>query len=332
MTAPRRHLRFACAALLSAAAVWVAQGAGDALADAPGATAPTEAERLYAAGLEHLQAGRNAEALDALDASAKALPSPNTDLLRGHALRALGRRIEAMAAYESVVLVAGAKVRGGDSRFEPTLADAGTWVAFLRAELAELAIEIRTGGAEITLTVDGEAVPVAHDKTSGIARARLWREPGEDEVVARSSHGIERKETISLEASTSRAVSLDVTQAPEEPKGHAPPPYAWPFFALAGAGFTAAAVAGGLARSSFDELDRCKPRCRREQADEAELRATVTNVSLGIGAGALATGGVLWLVAELTESEPAPATSAQPKWGIAPVPAGGAAGVLHGVF
>lgn len=279
----------------------------------PDAAVVERAAKLYSAGLRHLQEGRARDALGELDASAELFPSPNTELLRGHALRALGRRVAAMAAYERVVRDAGPSVRAGETRFEATLEDAGRWVALLKTELGELVIEVRAPNAKVVVTVDGEPIATSWDAHAGVARARLWREPGRLSVRARGDAGIRRASSRDVAPGSSQAVSLDVTppRPPARPvdPGHGPPLASWIAFGVGAAGFAGLAVAGTLASDKMEELDACRPRCARADVDDAETKATVANVGLVVGIAGVLTGGGLWVTSELSRPSPASASA-----------------------
>lgn len=293
----------ACALL--GAMLWTAPILGDEAAQERG-------EALYAEGLRHLQEGRPEQALAALDASAAVLPSPNTDLLRAHALRSLGRRVEAMLAYERVVRDAGARVRAGDARYEPTLADAGRWGAFLRTALGELTIEINVENQPFRARVDGNPVELASDARSGVARVRLWREPGRARIDVRPASGAEQTRVVDVAAGEAETVRFDLVvravdpSPPQTPPAVAndarggPPLASYVAWGVGAAGFVVLAVAGGLARASMAELDECRPSCTKAQANDAETKATVANVGLLIGIAGAATGGAIWLGAEMS--------------------------------
>jgi hypothetical protein len=262
------------------------------------------AAKYYAQGLEHLKAERFEQALVALEASAKLFPSPNTHLLRGHALRSLGRRVDAMAAYERVVREAGASVRSGDERFQATLADAGRWVAVLRTEIGELAIEVRAPSDKLVLTIDGEPVATSYDKNAHVARVRLWHEPGRVKIEARGNTKITRSREVSVVPGGSHPVSLDLmpprpTPLPLEPS-HEPPLASWVAFGIGTAGFVVFAIAGGLATDKMAELDQCRPHCSTEDSDEAKTLGSVANIGLVVGVAGAITGGGVWLTNELT--------------------------------
>lgn len=276
---------------------------------------PTERERgeaLYADGLRHLREGRPERALAALDASAELLPSPNTDLLRAHALRAIGRRVDALVGYERVVRDAGARVRAGDARFEPTLAEAGRWVAFLRTALAELSVEIDAGERSVELLVDGQSIETVRDARTGVARARIWREPGRVRVGVRAAGGGRQQRDLELAPGESEIARFELVAgpkppksapaaaAPEPPSGDGGPPIAsFVAWGVGGAGLVVLAVAGGLARARMAELDDCRPNCSESQVNDAETKATVANVGLVVGIAGAVTGGAIWLGAEL---------------------------------
>ncbi len=260
--------------------------------------AETEAETRYAEGLTLLQSGKAAEALEAFDASARAFPSPNTELVRGHALRALDRKVDAMNAYESVVRDAGARVRGGDARFEATLADAGTWIAFLRPELGELSVVVRDQDGRATIEIDGAAARTVHDPVSSTSRARLWHAPGSATVTVESTLGGRRERSVEIVAGDGAVVDFDLTLRPPD---YEPPAASWVAFGIGTAGFVTLAVAGGLAATGMSELEDCKPFCEPALASETETRATVANVGLAIGLAGALTGGTIWLVHAATQ-------------------------------
>jgi hypothetical protein len=269
----------------------------------PDAAVVERAAKLYASGLAHLQADRPQEALTDLDASVELFPSPNTDLLRGHALRELGRRVEAMAAYERVVRDAGPSVRAGETRFEATLEDAGRWVALLKTELGEVVIEVRARNSKVVVTVNGEPIATRYDRHAKVARGRLWHEPGSVEVRARGDTGIEHTRTARVAAGSTQALSFDVTP-PRPPErvpapSHAPPLTSAIAFGVGAAGFATLAVAGILAKRKMSDLDACRPRCARSDVDDAERKATIANVGLVVGIAGALTGGGLWLGSEL---------------------------------
>jgi hypothetical protein len=271
------------------------------------------AENHYAEGLRLLQAGDAERALVELETSAKLISSPNTDLLRGHALRELGRRVDAMIVYEAVVRDAGARVRAGETRYEATLADAGRWVASLRNQLAELVLELRVGKKSFSAKVDAKPIRLpAADPSTGIARVRLCREPGSARIRARLGSGSEHRSDVEISAGTSQTVSLDLMPAtaprarpaPSVSESHAPPLASYVAWGIGAAGLGVFAVAGSMARARMNELDECAPSCTNEQTDQAEQRATIANVGLAVGIVGAVAGGAIWLGSEATRPSP----------------------------
>ena len=261
--------------------------------------ATRQAEEQYGVGVAALQRGDAAAALAALDASLLAKPSPNAALVRGHALRALGRKIEAMGGYEGVVRDAGALVRAGDARFESTLADAGTWIAFLKQDLVDLSVEAHSKLGKVEIRFDGGVVATSFDAQSGTTRAHEWRVPGRVAVSVFEQGVEQRKRTLDLRAGAVESMRVDLAR-PEETWG--PPPAAWVAFAVGGAGFTTLAIAGGLARAGMSELDACTPWCTEDDVTTTRTQAIVANVGLGVGIAGLVAGAIVLIVDKATTS------------------------------
>jgi hypothetical protein len=275
-----------------------------------------EATRRYLEGSRLVREGQPERGLAELRASMELLPSANTELLVGHALRQLGRKVEAIQAYEHVVEVAGARVRAGEERFRPTLADAGRWVALSRAELAEVRVAVEHAPAGATVTIDGSAVAGAPD-AGGTLRARAWREPGPAVVEVTAPDGRSATRKADLEAGTTRDLAFDL--APAAPSS-GPPLASW---IAAGVGVTGLAVFvtfGIVAESAASELRECEDECRGEDkidaADRGQRAATIANVALAVGAAGVVAAGVIWLVDSRSRSDTSTAPSAS--LGIAP--------------
>jgi hypothetical protein len=324
MTTRARSLGGLVALALSAAAA-------PALAQPGDADGARRAADLYQQGVKLLQDRRAAEALQALDASLALQRSANTALVRAHALRLLGRKADAMAAYQQVVSDAGERVRAGDDRVKSTLADAGRWIAILRADLGELSVEIAGAPEGTTLSVDGKptAAPRGAD---GVARARVWHEPGRVTVTARSPAGEERSSAADVAAGGAAIARLSLgapapAPAPPPSSRALPPAATWITWGVGAAGLVTFGVLGAMARSKASELDACSPDCPaslRPDASAGKRDAILANVALGVGAAGLVAGAVVWIVA--ARSRPAlPAASV----GLTP---GGATLALSGRF
>jgi hypothetical protein len=265
-----------------------------------------EAITRYREGGRLLRIGRPAEALAELDRSAALHPSPNTDLLRAHALRALEREPEAMAVYERVVVEAGALVRAGEERFVPTVEDAGKWIALLKAQLASLDLVLEDAPQGAKLEVAG--VSVAASLVDGALRAVVWQRPGAVVVTVRGPAGeVLSSRDATLEAGKVTRLRFDAkerhmrSKPGEESRGFpAPPPAAWVAGGIGATGLVLFAVFGGLAESAASELRECEPACDpkdralRDVADDGKTYAVAANVSVAVGGAGLLTAVILW--------------------------------------
>jgi hypothetical protein len=275
--------------------------------DAAGQSSPAEDEAVarYAEGSRLLRIGKPAEALAELDRSAILHPSPNTDLLRAHALRALKREPDAMVVYERVVVDAGTLVRAGERRFVPTVEDAGKWIALLKAQLGSLdiAVERAPKGAEVEVG----AARVPGTSTDGALRVSSWQRPGTIVVRLLGPQGqVLTSREATLEAGKVTRLRLDAGEAGASEHGEgsrgfpAPPPAAWTLGGIGATGLVMFAVFGGLAESAASELRACEPVCDpndralREVADDGKTYAVVANVSAAVGGAGLVTAVILW--------------------------------------
>lgn len=277
------------------------------------------AER-YQEGVLLLQERKLSEALDALDASLRLQPSPNTSLVKAHALRLLERRVEALTLYDAVVREAGARVRAGEDDLRSTLADAGRWFTLLRAELGEVSVEVRGAADGTTIVIAGKPAPAKRD-ADGVTRAHFFREPGSVRVSARAPSGAERSAAADVAAGATATLRLDLTEPaatpPAAPPGatrRGPPPATWIAWGVGAVGVGAFAVFGALSRSVASDLDACSPRCPQSLSGEAERGRrdqTIADVSLAMGGVGIATGIVLWALTSPSPAAPA-ARSARP--------------------
>ena len=285
-----------------------------------------KAAKLYGEGRKLLEQGKFEEALSKIEPSLQLFDSPNTELLKAHALRQLGRRIDAMVSYAHVMSAAGERMRAGEKRFQATLEEAGRWSAVLRAELSEVRIVVRNAPADAKVSLGSRAVDV---KAQGDElRVQTFAEPGTVELAVRASDGrvATKPATLSPGGTADLAVDFADAKVPvTEPVVEPPPPPPpssgagipvppLPSFVAAGVGvlgFGAFAVFGAMSASKASDLDVCSPRCseaRRSDADEGRRDQTIANVGLVVGAAGLATAGVLWIVLGKSKEEPATAS------------------------
>lgn len=309
-------------------------GASSPGAPSTGAGAPAAAEeeaiRRYGDGRRLLEAGDYTKALIELRASLAALPSPNTELLVGHAQRLGGARGEAAATYRRVILTAGEKIRAGEDRFQATLEEAGRWEATLRAELAEVEIFVAGAPAGTIVAVDGTDVESTAQPRGVVAR--VLHEPGPVAVTARSPEG--RTVSGSAQGTAGARVAIDLDLAPKvaetrdssSGEGLGPPPLpSWIAAGVGATGLVVFGVFGAMSASTASDLDACAPSCSaslREDADGGARDQTIANVGLVIGAVGLVTAGVLWVAWPAEPSASAAPDPAAPSSSPAGSPAG----------
>jgi len=282
--------------------------------DAGSAADAREAVRLYQKGRRLVTQGKLEQALPVLDQSLALLPSPNTELIKAHALRELSRLGDAMATYQRVKAGAEEKLAQGELRYQRTLQEARRWSVTLSAKVAELVVVITNAPPDLVLSIGGEAVAADRDEATGVAATRIWREPGTMAVVARSDDGREVARETTVEKGANATVTLDFPDlAPLEPRGAGPtaadtplPAPSLPSAIALGVGvvgFGLFAGFGATSASTASELDECAPRCpdrMREDADSAETAQTVANVGLAVGITGLTAAAALWAVLALT--------------------------------
>ncbi len=303
--------------LVAALGLWpIALDAAVARADGgeSAADGSSRAVELYAEGRDLLRAGRAADALPKLVDSLGLLASPNTELLIAHARREIGLRVEAQETYERVQRAAAAEVARGQSRYLDTEQEATRWLNELSASLgrvsveapAEATVEVARGGSKAPATFRG----------SGSA----WSEPGDVTVTMRGKDQ-EQRRTVRVGPGTT--VRLDFTSpAVTEPPPEPPPPpdggpvVSVPGVVLLGVGLAGVGMFAGFAvsaRSKLDELEACTPACpesKRDVHDTGKRDQLIANVSIGVGAAALAAGATIWIVEAVLDAEPAPAAKA----------------------
>lgn len=295
----------------------------------PPAATDEDAIRRFKDGRRLLEEGKFDEALVELRASFEKLPSPNTELLIGHALRLTNRRAEAAMVYRRVIASAGEKVRGGEERFRPTLEEAGRLEATLRAQLVELDVVVSGAPVGTTVVVGADTLEVASDARGVTAKA--LHEAGPLTVIATAPDGRTVRKDIDTQPGGQAAVLLELP-AVEGPKPKVveasteggldipPPPLAsWIAGGVGVAGLAVFGIFGAMSSSAASDLDECSPSCPdalRDTADGGATQQTVANVGLVFGALGLATAGVLWVV--WPEDEPTTAGLGAPPPGATP--------------
>jgi hypothetical protein len=293
-------------ALASAGAPQMAQ------AGAPSSTETNHARALslYDQGNRLLQAGDAKASLPPLEESMTLLPSPNTELLIGHALRLDGKKALALVRYGSVRTSAKERVAAGEARFSPTLDDAERWIAKLAPDVAELSVNVMDAPDGAALFVNGRELPWLAGSSGAVRAARTYEEPGVAHIELRVAGRAIAQADAQLARGATRLVTLEAGSAatPSPPDVDdpgrgipAPPIAAWVAGGIGAAGMISFAAAGGLALSKANELDACAPACdpddpdAREARDTGKTAALVANVSVAIGGAGLVTGALLWI-------------------------------------
>jgi hypothetical protein len=284
----------------------------------------TPAMQAYRRGSALLQSGQPAKALEELESSMQNLPSPNTELLIAHALRDLGRKAEAMNHYTEVSAAAAARVRAGEDRYGPTLADANRQIAALRGSLAELVVVIERAPAGIEISVDGVPAKTAFDAAAATMRAHVWHDRGHAAIAIRAPSGTIEHASAELTAGGTSEVRLVFVRDASGPvvkesvvregKRSAAPPTAT--LVAGGVGAVALGMFAGFgldANAAANQLKECSPHCGMNDqgiADRGSRSAAIANVSVVVAAAALATAGVVWIVS--ARRRPDTATLAAP--------------------
>jgi tetratricopeptide (TPR) repeat protein len=288
--------------------------ADEPLGDTPNVARAVE---LYGQARSRFDEGELQAALAAIEESLTLLDSPNSDLLRGHILRGLGRRVEAIEAYERALSGSKRKLLAGEARFEPTAAESGRWVGVLGADLAEVDVAVIGASQASAVSVGGRAATLQGGSES--RTAKIWVEPGDIAVEVVDGSRRESKK-LSASAGSAQRVLFDlrgpVAAAPADSSTALPPPAAWVAAGIGAAGMTAFAVLGGLVLATDAELaDSCSPRCPASRLDEAERGERLqigANVAVAVGAVGLATGAVIWIVDAATRTKAEPAALLRP--------------------
>lgn len=319
-----------------------APGAPGAAPGTPPAAPPPDEDaiRRFKDGRRLLEEGKFDEALTELRASFDKLPSPNTELLIGHALRLTNRRAEAAMVYRRVIASAGEKVRAGEERFRPTLEEAGRLEATLRAQLVELDVVVTGAPAGTTVAIGPDTLEVASDARGVTAKA--LHEAGPLTVVATAPDGRTIRKDIDTQPGGQTAVVLELPapqgEAPKTVEASTeggldipPPPLAsWIAGGVGVAGLAVFGIFGAMSSSAASDLDACSPSCPeslRDTADGGATQQTVANVGLVFGALGLVTAGVLWVVwpedeAATTSLGAPPPMAAPPRAAVRVSPAG----------
>ncbi len=292
------------------------------------------AQSLFDAGRALMAEGDTSKACEKFEASNRIAPSAGTSLNLGKCLESSGRTASAWAAYKRAIGLARAT---GQTRH---VSAGEAFVAEIEPRLSRLRVEatdpppgltVRRGGA--TLGSAALGVPLAVD-------------PGPHAIEAQAPGRRPWTTTVVVEPGSAEVVVVIPVLAPADAVAPPPPPPprdderdtlrlagivvggAGLAIVVVGAAFGAMTLADATAAEEDASLcpdRRCTPAGEAAIAD-AEAKAWVSNVALGLGAAAMVTGGVL-VVLSLADESPAAAPQAL-RW--APWATTSAAGVVVG--
>jgi hypothetical protein len=291
------------------------------------------ARELAKQGVSAYEAGRYEEAVEKLSKAYQVVHVPTLALSQARALAKLGRLVAASELYLEATKIP--RDPSWQSVQEAAQRDAARERSDLLVRIPRLKVSIEgVKPAEVSLTIDGTAVPPA------LNDAEQMVDPGQRTIVGR--HGDQViTETASPKESEMAAVTLKFTDAPaaagtspapNQTASVAPPTAAsdrpaassrqgnaqkvagWVTLGVGGAGLVGGVVTGLLAsskRSSLLDSNRCSPdglRCTPDQSAEVDSYNGLRSVStIGFVAGGVlaATGITLILTSPRESSAPA---------------------------
>ncbi len=256
------------------------------------------AGELYVQGRDAFIAGNAADAYLLLQASNALDPSPNTDLLLGHALVQLDRIVDAILSYESAIERAKSAPRYAETAAEAVRRRADLIVRVGRIELASPA------GMKVALTRPKMAraefdKPVTVYSEGGLVTAQWMAgdKPVERSVTVEAGSLVK----LFIEELRGSDVVIERSVSPWVPTGVV-------IASVGGVGLGVAGALGAVALGIHADLEVCTSEPCGDQS-AADLRAegmsyqTATNVCLVAGGTLLAAGIVMTVVALVTEED-----------------------------
>ncbi len=290
----------------------LAAGSGAAFAqDSPPSPADeAAAESLFEAGRTLLAEGRAAEACPKFEESNRIAPSAGTTLNLGKCLEAQGKTASAWAAYKRAIGLARAT---GQTRH---VTAGEKFVEEVAPRLSRLRVEAPDAPSGLVVRRDGVALGAA---ALGVDIAV---DPGEYAIEASAPGRVTFRTTVLVKADGDRAelvvpaLGPAMASAPPPPPPGAGPREAPPNaegshetlrlvgFVVGGAGvmaLTVGSIFGVMTLSDASAAEQDAALCPSRRCTEAgeaaiadaETKAWVANVGLGLGAAALLTGGAL---------------------------------------
>ncbi len=282
-----------------------------------------EAKQLFTKGSDLYLAKRFAEALEALQASYKLVPSPNSGLLIARCLHALGKPVEALEMYRNVENDARRRVADGEVKYGRAAGSAAVEGAEIRATLGSLRIHVTSPAAGATLLVDGAPSQVGAD---GVAV--VWHVPGEARVTYQPPGEPEQKHVVTvppggevqLEFNGPAIVPPVVRPGPASKMEEGTPqpgarvawakPAAWAAGAVTLAGAGVFAGFGIASQSEYHDLltlcgqtHSCGP-MQQAEANDGKRNQLIADVGLAVGAVAAAATVTFVIVAASSGTQP----------------------------
>jgi hypothetical protein len=316
------HLRLRASAVAVSLAVAVLPA--PALADGvlPAAATPVQREQAQARfmrGKELLAKKQYEQALTEFRASHEIVTSPNTRLEIARCLRAMGRPVAAYAELGRAAVEAKELV-SQDNRYQRAYDSATAERAEMEPQLGFVTLTIQNPAEETTVSVGAEEI-----------RRAAWGEPapvvaGATDVVVSTPGHAPVKRTVTVAAGQRQSLVIDAlsgepTGAPAPPEQPPPPePSAsplrtWAYVAggVGAAGLVTFAVAGLMAKSTYDDLNgACHggpcPAAKSGEISSGETQQTIANVGLVIGVAGVGAGATLFVLS--LQKGPAPSNAA----------------------
>jgi hypothetical protein len=282
---------------------------GMAAAQPVDAATRTAARDIALQGADAFERGDYPTALDRFQRAYALLKAPSISVMEARALERQGRLLEALDKYEQTQRTSLAA--DAPEAFRKAVEEAEREGNAVRARIPHLEIRVRSVRVEaqrVHVTLDRRVVPRV------LLDVQQPLDPGLHEVSASMPGHEPVRRTVLLAEGETKALELDLDQE-ARPLPHAAPPAApasasaanggssstlgWVGVGVGGVALSVAVVTGLTAWQRKSELDAvCKPACpagHAQEIDSFRTNRTVSYLSLGLGAGALVTGGYFLL-------------------------------------
>jgi hypothetical protein len=255
--------------------------------------------------------GNYAEALTKFEAAQRIDPTAGKLLNIARCHDKLGHTASAWGALDEAKAMAR---KNGD---EERRAFAEKWQGELASKLSRLRIEIAPEVKNVVVLIDGKPLP------PGAVGSALPVDPGEHEVRAEEGGTITWSTKVRIDATpdtTTVRVPAPVAGPKPLPPPPPPPPPFWSGQRVAGVAVGGVGIAGIVVGTVFGvqaaaTFERSNPHCKDLDPDPCDAEgvrlrdrsnreAWTSNISIGVGAVAVAGGLVLFLTAPRGKSEP----------------------------